>query len=220
LSCDHRKRTGDTIDKCYKIHGYPNKPGNRARGAHHQSQGRRAYNTWIENESQDTPSATQTSMLPGLNAEQSKQLFQFLSNMTSLDEQKYNDQVVSGANMAGITPPSVSVAYNSNAICYSCQLDNDCWVLDSGASDHISFDNKALRDLCLLEKPVSVSLPNGYKVQVTHYGKLRLNDYIELNHDLLVPYFKYNLLLVKKLTSQLHYEVVFMRICAPCRALS
>ena len=110
--------------------------------------------------------------------------------------------------MAGIMR-SISIAYNSNVICNSCMLDKHCWILDSGASDHMSFDEKALHDLCLFERPVTVSLPNGHKVQVTHHGKLRLNDSVELSHVLLVPHFKFNLLSVKKLTKQLHCHVIF-----------
>ena len=68
--------------------------------------------------------------------------------------------------MAGILQSYTTLVYNSNAVCSSCKLDRDCWVLDSGASDHMSFDSKALHDLCLLAKPILVSLPNGYKVQV------------------------------------------------------
>jgi len=75
----------------------------------------------------------------------------------------------------------------------------------------MSFDDKALHDLCLLERPVLVSLPDGCKVQVTYFGKLRLNDCIELNHVLLVLHLKYNLLSVKRLTHQLHCTVVFSK---------
>lgn len=87
--------------------------------------------------------------------------------------------------MAGITPPSTSI-YNTNVICYLCKLENGSWILDSGASDHMSFDVEALYDLRLLESPVSVSLPNGHKVQVTQCGKLRINDQLALNHVLVV----------------------------------
>ena len=70
-------------------------------------------------------------------------------------------------------------------------------------------DVKFLHDLRLLDTPIHVSLPNGQKVQVTQYGTLKLNDWIELHHVLLVPHFKYNLLSVKQLARQLHCDVVF-----------
>jgi len=150
------------------------------------------------NDSQETLSNTQATLVPGLNAEQSKQLLQFMSNLTnsssSSSQQKLGDKETVVANMVGIISLSMPISYNSNAICYSHKLDKNCWVLDSGASDQMNFDSKALHDLCLLERPILVSLPNGYKVQVSYYGKLKLSDYLELNHVLLVPHFKYNLL--------------------------
>jgi len=201
------------MEKCSRLHEFPSKPAGKGRGVPYQNQNRKLNNTWIESESQETVVDTQVPLMPRLNAEQSKQLFQFLSNLTgsnsSQNQQKAGDQENIVANMAGILQSCSPIVYNSNVVCYSCKLDSDCWVLDSGASDHMSFDSKTLHDLCLLAKPILVSLPNGYKVQVTHNGKLKLNDYIELDHVLLVPHFTYTLLSVKRLTSQLHCTVVF-----------
>lgn len=110
--------------------------------------------------------------------------------------------------MVGIMPPSTTI-YNTNAIYCLSKLENGSWILDCGARDHMSFDIGVLHDLRLLESLVLISLPNRHKVQVTHHGKLRMDDQLELNHVLLVPHFKYNLLFVKKMVHQLHYEVVF-----------
>ena len=74
----------------------------------------------------------------------------------------------------------------------------------------MSYDAKFLHNLKSLDTPIAVSLPNGQRVQVSHYGTLKLNEQIELQSVLLVPYFKYNLLSVKKLTNQLHCDVIFL----------
>ena len=71
------------------------------------------------------------------------------------------------------------------------------------------FDPSTLHDLKLLKSPVLVFLPNGRRVQVTHHGKLKIGDRLELNHVLLVPRFKYNLLSMKKFVAQLQCQVVF-----------
>ena len=192
------------MDKCFKIHGYPSKPAGRGRGGYVSNQNRKVYNAWTENEKQDPPAEVQSPSLPGLNPEQSKQLYQFLSNLTSSSQQhKHNDQDSIGAHMARTFPPSTTV-YNASAICSLCKLESGSWILDSGASDHMSFDVSGLHDLKLLDIPVLVSLPDGTKVEVTHSGKLRLHDDLELHHVLLVPHFKYNLLSVRRLANQLH----------------
>jgi len=75
LFCDHCKRTGHTIEKCYKLYGYPSRPVGRGRGANHQGQNTTAYNTWTESDNQEAVSDPQVPLMPSLNAEQSKQLF-------------------------------------------------------------------------------------------------------------------------------------------------
>ena len=50
LYCDHCKRCGYTTDKCFKIHGYPNRPQGRGRGSHGLPQRRWVYSIWIEND--------------------------------------------------------------------------------------------------------------------------------------------------------------------------
>ena len=82
LVCDHCKKTGHTVDKCYRLHGYPNRPANRGRGGYGFTPGRKAYSTWTESADQ-AASETHAPAVPGLNAEQSKQLLQFISNLTT-----------------------------------------------------------------------------------------------------------------------------------------
>jgi len=45
LFCDHCKRIGHTIEKCFKIHSYSSKPQGRGRGGYGQPSTRKAYNT-------------------------------------------------------------------------------------------------------------------------------------------------------------------------------
>ena len=68
-----------------------------------------------------------------------------------------------------------------------------------------------LHDIRLLATPILVSLPNGYKVQVTYHGTLKINDHLILDNVLVVPHFKFNLLSVKRLTAQLHCQVIFTK---------
>ena len=72
---DHCNRQGHTMDKCYKLHGHPNKQSFRPKG------GRYANNAWNEGENQSEASSNANAMntgpsiaitLPRLDAEQSK----------------------------------------------------------------------------------------------------------------------------------------------------
>ncbi|KAL1109639.1 hypothetical protein V6Z11_D03G191200 [Gossypium hirsutum] len=84
------------------------------------------------------------------------------------------------------------------------------WIIDTGATDHI------LSDLHFLESPVacplgspSVRLPNGSSVTVTHTGTCTILPNLSLTKVLYVPNFRYNLLSVSKLTTDLHCMVSF-----------
>jgi len=222
LFCEHCKKIGHTMEKCYKLHGYPSKPQNRGRGGYQHASNRRAYNTWAEQAAHDTQSTqaeVQTPNLPGLNPDQTKQLYQYLANLTSNGATKSSDLEINAANMAGISS-SITAASISNAKCLTSQLGNDIWILDSGASDHMSHDAKLLHDLKSLVHPITVSLPNGQQVQVSHCGILKLNNSIELENVLLVPQFKYNLLSVKQLAKQLHCNVIFSEETCSLQGLS
>jgi len=104
--------------------------------------------------------------------------------------------------MAGIT-------FAFNAIHTFCALSQGVWILDSGASEHMSSEPDFLHDLSLLEHPMMINLPNGAQVKVTHKGKLRVSDGLVLRDVLLVPKFKFNLLSIKSLCEQLHSTVQF-----------
>jgi len=111
--CEHCKKLGHTMEKCYKLHGYPNKPFARQKG------GKYANNVWTEAENQkETASSSSVSSvtLPGLDADQSKQLMQFLANLHAGKQQSthgagdsqgfFGSQSFTSVNMAGIFSPS------------------------------------------------------------------------------------------------------------------
>jgi len=106
------------------------------------------------------------------------------------------------AYMAGITQILHSIHY-------FCALSHEAWILDSGASEHMSLDHTVLHDLCLLKLSILVNLPNGSQVKVTQHGKLKVSKDLELNHVLLVPNFRFNLLSIKRLYEQLKCSVEF-----------
>jgi len=77
--------------------------------------------------------------------------------------------------MAGIVTSGSSV-YNPGLFSCLCKLERGTWILDFGASDDMSYDLEALDYLQFLKQPLSVTLPNGYKVLVNQYGKLHLSN--------------------------------------------
>ena len=96
-----------------------------------------------------------------------------------------------------------------NSISCLCALGHDAWILDSGASDHMCSEESLLCDLCILQQPILVKLPDGSQVRVVKHGKLRINKDLVLNHVLHVPRFRFNLLSIRRLCQQLKCSVQF-----------
>jgi len=111
--------------------------------------------------------------------------------------------------MAGISLTSLQYVASAGSVCCTCNLDGTVWVVDSGASDHMVFDNNLLHNIRSLEVPILMTLPNGNKVKVSQFGDLKIRSNLVLKHALLVPFFRFNLLSVKRLSEQLKCEVVF-----------
>ena len=134
---------------------------------------------------------------------------QFLTNLTGGGDQKQAvSEATASTGSASFHMASMVSAFN--AIRYFCVLNRGVWILDSGASEHMSLESTFLHDLTLSTCPMMINLPNGTQVEVTHSGKLRITDGLILNDVLLVPKFKFNLLSIKRLYEQLHSIIQFI----------
>ncbi|XP_074306249.1 uncharacterized protein LOC141641488 [Silene latifolia] len=99
------------------------------------------------------------------------------------------DNSDASVNFAGITLASNVQSHDS------C---ND-WIIDSGASDHMSANKSFFTDLRVLPNPILIGLPDGSTQLVTHGGDICLKSGLTLHNALFVPVFKHNLLSVGKL---------------------
>ena len=100
-----------------------------------------------------------------------------------------------------------------------CALGHDAWILDSEVSEHTCSEQTILHDLCHLQQPILVNLPNGSQVRLTKHGKLRISKDLVLNHVLHLPIFKFNLLSIRRLCKQLKWSVEFTKVVYLYRAI-
>uniref|UniRef100_A0A803LXV2 GAG-pre-integrase domain-containing protein n=1 Tax=Chenopodium quinoa TaxID=63459 RepID=A0A803LXV2_CHEQI len=88
-------------------------------------------------------------------------------------------------------------------------VEGDGWIIDSGASDHMTYDLSKFAD----PKPAGalprITLPTGDSASISHIGVVNLCNSLNLHNVPCVPKFKYNLLSVPKLTKDSHCEVNF-----------
>lgn len=76
------------------------------------------------------------------------------------------------------------------------------WILDSGATNHMTPYKELLHNIQPLRFPYLVTLPNGCKVKVNCIGSLKLCNDLILANVLLVPSFQFNLVSVPQLVNQ------------------
>ncbi|XP_031265178.1 uncharacterized protein LOC116123568 [Pistacia vera] len=88
-------------------------------------------------------------------------------------------------------------------------LSAEQWIIDFGATDHMTNRLSSIISPIDMECNPNVSLPNGTKTRIRHTGSVQLDDKITLDHVLHLPDFKYNLFLVSKFTSSHNCVVTF-----------
>lgn len=90
----------------------------------------------------------------------------------------------------------------------SGNLPQNKWIIDIGATDHITPFLSFLTNV--QSSDASPQLPNGEISPVTHVGNIQLNSKITLQNVLCVPSFTYNLLSVSKLLQDTSYHITFL----------
>ncbi|CAH9097350.1 unnamed protein product, partial [Cuscuta epithymum] len=85
--------------------------------------------------------------------------------------------------------------------------DNE-WLLDSGASYHMTGNYDVLKELVQIA-PVAVILPNGEHTEATHVGSVAISTRLKLIHVLLVPGLKCNLISLGKLIDDRKCDIFF-----------
>nr|XP_017228665.1 PREDICTED: uncharacterized protein LOC108203964 [Daucus carota subsp. sativus] len=207
LECTYCHGTNHTKDICYHLIGFP--PRNKqASGSNDKvvaqvmnSQGNSQGNAPTGSESQENGSNQNPEVAINqstLSTAQYQQLLQLL-NQTSGTSGSSADLTQTGA-----WPHYCS--YMTSVCLINCHTSND-WIIDSGATDHITCFHHLLTDVTTCN--VDICLPNGHQAQVRMKGNIKLTPDIILYDVLLVPAFQFNLVSVSKLITTLHCVVKF-----------
>ena len=87
--------------------------------------------------------------------------------------------------------------------------DSSGWIIDSGASDHMTGDISVLHDCSPCHENYKVRIADGSLSTVTGIGRVIISETLTLNQVLLVPKFSCNLLSISKLTRDLNCVAKF-----------
>ncbi|XP_070010094.1 uncharacterized protein [Nicotiana sylvestris] len=99
--------------------------------------------------------------------------------------------------------------YNLECISLSDSNSNPTWIVDTGATNHMTGNERLLVDATKVGNSGQVQMPNGESAQITHVGNCHLLGGDFIKDVLCVPTFKFNLLSVSKLTKELQCFVSF-----------
>lgn len=102
-----------------------------------------------------------------------------------------------------MTPCSEGKVFNA-----SISSTHNTWIIDSGATDHMTFDSRHMSPLRSSNQKF-VSTANGDSASVIGEGSLPLTDTINLNSVLVVPSLDNNLLSISQITANLSCVVIF-----------
>ncbi|KAD6454783.1 hypothetical protein E3N88_09489 [Mikania micrantha] len=83
------------------------------------------------------------------------------------------------------------------------------WAMDSGATEHMTYDKELLENFTIDVNEPPVTVANGANPPVKGTGEVSLMESIKIKGVLFVPNFKCNLLSVRRLTKDLHCAVTF-----------
>ncbi|XP_074318778.1 uncharacterized protein LOC141655607 [Silene latifolia] len=113
---------------------------------------------------------------------------------------------------AAFTIPSTSfagISSSSSTFFQSGKAHNNTWIVDSGASDHMTSCVSLVHDIVHLSHPIMVGLPDGSTKLVHKTGTIYLTDKITLYNVLIIPEFKENLLSVGRLLEHSGLKLIF-----------
>jgi hypothetical protein len=224
--CTHCGLLGHTMDKCYKLHGYP--PGYRTRGKAPAVANQTSLSSFGSNApaASDTVSPLQLSQMQA----QCEQFLAFISSknmpntmpntITSPHQPTANTASSSQFSMTGMPcsaffcskpafteNPSHSV-FSSHSTSHST-IKHNSWILDTGATDHMVHSLSCLTSITSIIQ-ATVELPNGTLVPVTHIGTVKLSSSLILTDVLCVPSFHFNLISVSKLVQSSACCLIFL----------
>ncbi|KAF7816942.1 uncharacterized protein G2W53_030911 [Senna tora] len=190
--CTVCNKPGHMEDTCFKKHGIPEWY------TEYKAQKSKKTQSFSSNVSTvDSASQSSNGVDMSLFSEMiQKELQKFMKSKASSEEKTVNTSCF--ADFAG------------NVHSYSDMVfQNGNWIIDSGASSHISGDLTLFSSLRDVNNSNTVLLPDGTVKKVKHIGEVRINDKILLKEVLYVPDFRYNLISVHRLAESGQMQFMF-----------
>ncbi|XP_074305340.1 uncharacterized protein LOC141640436 [Silene latifolia] len=205
--CEHCGKKGHPPYSCFQRTKGNNGGFARGRGRHYNSGGRgNVYHRNVNNvdsihfpdnplevnvadQNVVPPAAVGTSQVQGVDSAVMNGIMQNVMQQVykALSDKANSAGASSSVNFAGtdLYSQACTVAHTYGQM---------SWIVDTGASDHMTSSEEMLYNIKLLSKPIMIGLPYGTIKLVHKIGNIDLTKEIKLKNVLIVPDFKQNLL--------------------------
>ncbi|KAJ0094884.1 hypothetical protein Patl1_15917 [Pistacia atlantica] len=191
ITCEHCNVKGHKKENCYRLIGYP---------PDFKFTKKKFTGTQSSQSSANTTSAPSTNHAEPNNSGSAAPVFskeQYEEILKLLNKDPTTPTAEGMVNMAGIKCSLSSLGKKQS------------WILDTGASHHMSPCIDLLSDLATSHVSTSVRLPNGHMSKVSHIGSHYLASDQKLTNVLYILDFKFNLISVAKMTRDLSCYISF-----------
>ncbi|GJR53416.1 ribonuclease H-like domain-containing protein [Tanacetum coccineum] len=189
MVCKHCHMTGHTINRCFKLNGYPS--GFKKKNSVGYTISNNACNSSVKT---DQSAGSPSPFTP----DQINRIMALISSKS--DSSELQSCAACTVNLANHVISFVSCRffnYNTNISTYSTYIG---LIVDSGATQHITFSTNHLYDVIdVSHLNITVSHLNGTIEMVKHVGNFKLSNKIILKDVLVVLGYKVSLISVHKL---------------------
>lgn len=230
IQCSHCGYVGHTVDKCYRIHGYPPGFKHKVKVASDKQTSTSSVSpkpvvASLTLSNTDAPVKTGlgnndiAQLVAGMSTNQIQDVIAYFS--THLQPEPTTPITVASTSSACDINGDITGSY-TNGIAFSSStfqfigiltatknvLTSQTWIVDSGATHHVSHDINLFESLST-NLCSSVTLPTGSNVKIEGVGVIKLTTHITIKNVLYIPAFRINLLSVSQMTKELKTRVSF-----------
>ncbi|XP_021857776.2 uncharacterized protein [Spinacia oleracea] len=204
--CNHCKGKGHTTDQCFKLIGYPDWYNSIKASKGTGSTGNRlAANVGYTADDADEPLGNTNNDNDRVN---NKMLNAICQEVMKVMKGKQSQVTETSGSHSSFASYAGIISHSFN--CAVTKLHDAClWIVDSGACDHMTYDETILTNIRTLSNPIKVGLPDGSQLTVDTIGDTSLTNKLVLHNVLLVKGFKHNLLSVGRLIEHTDLQVLF-----------
>lgn len=160
MHCTHCKLTNHEIANCYRLTGFPSN-FKFTKSKRNPRVGR----TVAQVETSQLPDGMSTGQY--FSPEQSSRLFQPMQDAKRSQQNEQQSDVNVLANCVGIIKPLL----DPTTFSLFTHIDSHSWILDSGASEHMTYESSLLFNLTSLPSPIYVYLPNSHSNESNSQGQ-------------------------------------------------